>query len=339
MDVTVVLVEGGAPTTAVAPVEVFSSAGVLWNTLRGETPQPRFRVRTASLNGRPVQTGFGMRLEPDCSIEEVDNTDLIVIAAVGVDLDTACRAHRALYPWMREHYERGTMIAAACAGVALIAESGLLDGRPATTHWGVVESCRHRYPSVCWQPEQILTESDRVVCAGGVYAAVDLSLYLVEKLYGHRLAMETAKALVLETPRTWQIGYSAEPPDFNHDDEVIARVQEWLFQHVHEWISIDALSARANMSSRTFVRRFKAVTGQTPNRYVQKLRVNMARHLLESDLRSVQEVCYAVGYDDVKYFRTLFKRHTGRTPRDYREQLAANPAVNTPLAARENDQP
>jgi transcriptional regulator GlxA family with amidase domain len=330
MDVTVVLVSGGAPSTAVAPVEIFSSAGVLWNTLRGESPDPRFQVRTASLDGRPVQTGFGgLRLEPDCTIEEIDATDLAVIAAVGVDLDTACRAHASLSPWLRRQYRQGAVIAGACAGVALIAESGLLDGRCATTHWGVVEACRQRYPAVRWQPEQILTESDRIVCAGGVYAAVDLSLYLIEKLYGHTLGMETARALVLDTPRTWQVGYSAEPPDFDHADARIARVQEWLFHHFDECISIEELAERAAMSERTFARRFRMATGEKPMRYVQKLRINVARHLLENDARSVQEVGQAVGYDDVKFFRTLFRRFTGATPQAYRKRFAIDPRADT----------
>lgn len=334
MDVTVVLVEGGAPSTAVAPVEIFSSVGVLWNTLHDQPAQPRFRVRTASLDGRPVQTGFGLRLEPDCALGDITSTDLGVIAAVGVDLDTACPAHAALYPWLNAQYGQGAIIAGACAGAPLIAEAGLLDGRCATTHWGVVDACRRRYPSVRWQPEQILTESDRVICAGGVYAAVDLSLYLVEKFCGHKLAMETARALVLETPRAWQIGYSTEPPGSDHEDERIARVQAWLFHHFDERITVENLAARANMSLRTFARRFRMATGDTPTGYVQRLRVNVARHLLENDLRSVQDVSHAVGYDDVKSFRSVFRRYTGTTPREYRQRFATNPPASTALAGR-----
>lgn len=334
MDVTVVLVEGGAPSTAVAPVEIFRSTGVLWNSFHKQSPQPCFQVRTASCDGRSVQTAFGLRLDPDCAIDDIDTTDLVVMAAVGADIDTACSSHAALFPWLREQYRQGAIIAGACAGVALIAEAGLLDGKNATTHWGVVDSCRRRYPSVRWQPERILTDTDRIVCGGGVYAAVDLSLYLIEKLHGHRLAMETAKALVLETPRAWQIGYSVEPPGPEHGDERIARVQEWLFHHFDEAITTEALAARASMSLRTFARRFKLATGETASQYLQKLRTNVARHLLENDLCSIQEVSYAVGYDDVSFFRTLFKRHTGKTPQQYRKRFAITSAETTAIAGR-----
>ncbi|MCL7945421.1 helix-turn-helix domain-containing protein [Marinobacter sp. ATCH36] len=326
MDVTVVLVEGGAPSTAVAPVEIFRSAGVLWSNLLHDPPHPCFQVRTASLDGKPVNTLFGLALTPDCSVLDITATDLVVIAAIGVDFEAACLAHKDLYPWLREQYRQGSVIAASCAGVVLVAEAGLLDGKSATTHWGLVDVCRQRYPLVNWQPERILTDSENIVCGGGVYSAVDLSLYLVEKLRGHRLAMETARALVLKTPRVWQIGYSTDPPNIDHDDERIARVQEWLLQNFDEPVSADKLAAKANMSQSTFSRRFKKVTGETPTNYLHGLRVNVARHLLENDQRSVQEISYAVGYSDVRHFRTLFIRYTGLSPREYRKQFAANPA-------------
>ena len=203
-DVTVVLVEGGMPSTAVAPLEVFSAAGVLWNEMRREDPAPRFRVRTASRDGHAVRTAVNLRLDPVCALDDVDTSDIVLVSAVGADIESACAANAALYPWLRDQHERGAVIAGVCAGAALLAEAGLLDGRPATTHWGVAEACRRRYPAVRWLPERLITESDRVLCSGGVYASVDLSLYLTERFCGHAVAVETARALLLETPRTWQ---------------------------------------------------------------------------------------------------------------------------------------
>ncbi|GHC21058.1 MULTISPECIES: GlxA family transcriptional regulator [Aidingimonas] len=336
-DVTVVLVAGGAPSTAVAPIEVFNSAGILWNELYGQPAHPLFRLQTVSLDGRAVQTGFGLHLDPDGCIDDVGNTDLIVLAAVGVDIASAAPAHACLYPWLRHWHRQGTWIAGACAGTALIAESGLLDDQVATTHWGVVETCRRRYPRVRWQPERILTEANHVVCGGGVYAAVDLSLYLVEKCYGHRIALQTAKALVLETPRTWQIGYAAEPPNASHGDERIAQAQEWLFRHFDQPLSINRLAAQACMSPRNFGRRFKTATGQTPMAYVHQLRINVARQLLESERRTVQEVSGAVGYGDVTYFRELFRQQTGMSPQAYRRRYAIGPTQKTVLEGLDSE--
>ncbi|MCE9661966.1 helix-turn-helix domain-containing protein [Halomonas sp. M5N1S17] len=333
-DVTVVLVEGGMPSTAVAPLEIFGTAGVLWNFMCERRAEPRFRVRTVSKDGRPVRTGVSLLLQPDCGIEAIESTDLILVAAVGADLEAAFPLHAALYPWLREWHERGATIAGVCAGVALLAEAGILDDRPATTHWAVVDACRRRYPRVHWQPERVITESGNVLCSGGVYAAVDLSLYLIEKLCGHKLAMETARALVLETPRTWQIGYGAEPPEYAHEDQRIQKAQEWLFRHFTDIASMEQLARNVGMSERTFERRFKRATGETPRHYLHRVRVNAARHLLENEQQSVQEVSSAVGYDDVSHFRRLFKRHTGMTPQAYRENFGAFVSGNVARVGR-----
>jgi transcriptional regulator GlxA family with amidase domain len=258
----------------------------------------------------------------------------VIVSAVGADLDAACSANEPLYPWLRDQYERGAIVAGVCAGAGLVAEAGLLDGRAGTTHWGVAEACRRRYPDVHWQPERLITESERVLCSGGVYASVDLSLYLVEKFCGHTVSVETARALLLETPRTWQNGYAAEPPDPVHDDARIRAAQEWLFQHFTETIRIESLADHAGMSPRTFTRRFKLATGETPLGYLHRLRINAARHLLEDDLKTIRDIALAVGYDDVAYFRRLFRRYAGASPRDYRARFGAGPAGPVALDGR-----
>lgn len=334
IEVTVVLVEGGMPSTAVAPLEVFSSCGVLWNAMRGDPADPPFQVRTASRDGLGVETAVNLRLEPTCGLDEVTHTDVVIVSAVGADIEQACPANATLYPWLRERHEQGATVAGVCAGAALVAEAGLLDGRPGTTHWGVVEACRRRYPQVRWLPERVITESDRVLCSGGVYASVDLSLYLVEKFCGHKIAMETARALLLETPRAWQSGYAAEPPEATHEDARIRAVQEWTFHNFTSPVRVETLAERAGMSPRTFARRFRAATGESPVGYLHRLRINAARHLLENDLKSVQEVCRMVGYDDVAFFRRLFKRYTGSAPRQYRERFGVSPPETVAIEGR-----
>src|SRR6476659_9822663 len=182
LDVTVVVLEHGYASTAIAPIEIFHSAGVVWNWLHGETERPRFRVRTASVDGRKVSAAGSLALIPDCAIKEIKHTDIILIAAPGWDeLDRIAR-DTPLVPWLRKWHARGAFIAGACTGVAYLAEAGLLDGHQATTHWGVADIYRKRYPKVRWRAEQFVTEDGRIFCSGGVYASIDLSLYLVEKI-------------------------------------------------------------------------------------------------------------------------------------------------------------
>ena len=205
-----------------------------------------------------------------------------------------------------------------CSGVGLVAASGLLDGRRATTHWGLAELFRKKYPNVRWMPELMVTEDRGIYCGGGVHAALDLSLYLVEKFCGHEVAMQTAKAMLIETPRSWQAGFAIVPLKTTHSDDAISGAQEWLHQNFQQTFTLEAVAQRVGMSLRNFVRRFKQATGDTPLIYLQKLRVAAAKRLLESNHRSVQEISDGVGYHDVAFFREIFQRHTGDSPSAYR---------------------
>jgi transcriptional regulator GlxA family with amidase domain len=319
--VTVVLLEGGLPSTSITPIEIFGSAGVLWNTLTGRSGAPLFRVRTVSLDGAAVRTATSLLLEPDGPVAEVGTTDLVFLPAIRGDLGAALLTNAWVLPWLRRWREAGAAIAAVCTGAALLAEAGLLDGRPATTHWAFGDACRQRYPRVRWQTERMVTDSDNVLCGGGVYASIDLCLHLVEKYCGHRVATETAKALLLQTPRTWQAAYAADPPRVSHGDGQIRQAQEWLLRNFAGNVRVEALAAQIGMSPRTFARRFKAATGETPIGYLHTLRISTARQLLEYDLKSVRQVSREVGYEDLTFFRRLFKRYTGSPPREYRDRF------------------
>jgi transcriptional regulator GlxA family with amidase domain len=262
-----------------------------------------------------------LRLRPDGAFSSVRRTDLIFVPTAELDMDASSRANAALIPWLRRWYARGASIAGVCTGVSLLAEAGLLDGRPATTHWAMVDAFRRRYPRVDWQPERFVTESGRIFCGGGVYSAIDLSLYLVERYCGHAVAVETAKALLLETPRIWQSGYGTAPPRSGHDDDGIQKAQAWLMRNFKQEVQVVDLAARVGMSPRTFARRFTAAAGETPLAYLHRMRIDAAKRLLETRPKSIADVSRAVGYEDVSFFRTLFKRYTGAPPRAYRTRF------------------
>jgi transcriptional regulator GlxA family with amidase domain len=173
-------------------------------------------------------------------------------------------------------------------------------------------------------PELMVTEDHGFYCGGGVNAALDLSLYLVERFCGHEVAVQTAKALLIETPRAWQAGFAIVPLKTEHTDETISSAQDWLHQNFHRTFPLDATARRVGMSLRNFVRRFKQATGDSPLTYLQKLRIAAAKRLLESDHRSMQEISDAVGYQDVVFFRQLFQRHTGVSPSAYRRRFGLN---------------
>ena len=322
LDVTVVLLDDGLSSTAIMPVEIFHSAGALWDELHDLEVRAPFKVRTVSLDGGVVRSPYGLGLAPQGSIDDIERTDIVIIPTSGLELDLKLVENSALLPWLRRHYGQGAHIAGVCMGAAYLAEAGLLDGRTATTHWAVSDDLARRYPKVDWRPDLFVTEDNRLLCSGGLYAAIDLSLYLVEKLCGHELSVQCAKAMLLPMPRINQSGYAVLPVARPHDNERIRAVEGWLQSNFRDNVSIQTLADRAGLAARTFVRHFKAATGRLPASYLQALRIEAAKAMLEHDSKPIQRVSSDVGYDDVAFFRGLFKRATGMTPAEYRAHFA-----------------
>ena len=321
IDVVILLLDGTFSSTAIGPMEVFLHAGSLWNFFAGEKPAPRFRVATASADGRAVRCDGPLRILPSTKLAAIRKADIIFIPSTGPSLDDVAERNAGVVPWLRHWHKRGAAIASVCSGVGLVAAAGLLDGKRATTHWGLAADLRRKYPRVRWMPELMVTEDRGFYCGGGVNASLDLSLFLVERYCGHEVAMQSAKALLIETPRAWQAGFAIVPLKTEHSDDAISNAQEWMHQNFRTDFPLDALARRVGMSLRNFVRRFKQATGDSPLIYLQKLRIAAAKRLLEGDHRTMQEIGDAVGYQDAAFFRQLFQRHTGVPPSAYRRRF------------------
>ena len=321
IEVITVLVNDNYASTALAPIEVFYSAGTLWQSLRNEKVEPRFRVRVASLDGHAITTPYGVDLLPQIALKHIRRPDVIIVPASGLDLDGQIARNREMLRWVCKCYERGAYVAGVCTGTGFLAAAGLLDGRRATTHWAVADSYKQRFPKVNWCPEVFITEDQRVLCSGGVYASVDLSLYLVEKFCGHDIALQTARSLLVDMPRAHQSSYAVLPISGPHDDDRIRAAETLIHEQFDRNLSIELLASKSNMSPRTFIRRFKAATGRSPGDYLQSVRISAAKEMLEEGARFVQTVSSAVGYEDVAFFRKLFKRKTGMTPGQYRRRF------------------
>jgi len=321
IDVTVLLLNDTFSSTAIGPMEVFRHTGELWNVFAGKPPAPRFRVTTASVDGRAVRCDGPIHIRPATSLSGIRKTEIIFIPSTGPSVSDVVERNAAVVPFLRRWHKRGAAIASVCSGVGLLAATGMLDGKRATTHWGLAQEMRQRYPKVRWMPELMVTEDHGFYCGGGVNASLDLSLYLVERFCGHEVAMQSAKALLIETPRAWQAGFGIVPLQTKHSDDAISGAQEWLHQNFHLDFPLEAPAGHVGMSMRNFVRRFKAATGDSPLIYLQKVRVAAAKRLLEGDHRGLQEISSAVGYQDPAFFRKIFERHTGICPSAYRQRF------------------
>lgn len=324
LEVAIVMFDDGLSSTAVMPTEILHSAGSLWNTLNDETPHPAFRVRTVSIDGKPVHSPYGFQIQPHTTIDAIERADIVIVPTSGLDLDLKLVENSALLPWLQRHHRQGAYIVGVCMGAAYLAAAGLLDDKMATTHWAVCADMARRFPKVRWHPEYFVTEDQRILCSGGVGSSIDISLYLVEKFCGHEVALHTAKALLLPMPRLHQhqSGYAVLPVSKAHDDSRIRAIEAHLQENFRDETSIQSLAERACMSERTFVRHFKAATGKLPAAYIQAMRIEAAKAMLEHDGLSVQTIASSVGYNDLAFFRSLFRRATGMTPQQYRASFA-----------------
>ncbi|MDR3414854.1 MAG: helix-turn-helix domain-containing protein [Nevskia sp.] len=321
-EIVLLALENGIASTVVGPLEVFAYTGGMWNYLTGEPLQPQFRVRVATVDGAPVRSRTGLPIQPDCAIGEVTKADAILVTSCGEDVEGTIRAATPAVDWLRRHYQKGATLGSICSGLAVLAMTGLLDGKRATTHWGMIEVFRRRFPAIRLLPDQIVVDEGRLVTGGGGYAGNDLSLYLVEKMCGKLMAKQCADAMLLETGRQLQARFAGVLHHRMHLDERVQRVQDWLDRHYMEEVNLDELAVRHNMSPRNFIRRFKSASGETPLNYLQKLRVEAAKRLLEKPGLRVDAIAGKVGYRTEAHFRQLFKRYTSYTPAAYRSRYA-----------------
>lgn len=230
----------------------------------------------------------------------------------------------AIHHWLNAQHRSGTVIASACAGAFLLGHSGLLDGRAATTHWALEQEFRVVFPQTTLHSEQLLVDENDIITAGGLMAWVDLGLYIVNRWLGPQIMSDTARHLLVDSAGREQRNYRTFHPALTHGDAPILKVQHWLERQAHEALSVQKMAAHARLSGRTFLRRFKAATGLSPSDYLQNLRIEKARGLLERTRLPVGEVAWKSGYQDTSAFSRRFRTTTGLTPGNYRRRFRVN---------------
>lgn len=317
----VILAFEGTPLSSIAlPADIFLAAGVFWNRLFGLPEEPRFRVRIATLNGDPVRCHKTVSITPDCALADIGLPDLLIVSPL-IDLHSPLLHSTAMHDMLRDLHSQGVHLASICTGAFLIAATGLLNGKKATTHWGLAKFFAKRYPQVILAAGQIVTDEGNLLCSGGANAGADLALHLVRRYCGNETAHRCARALLLDPERVSQAPYEVFSSARNHGDEEILTVQKWLEEHFREEIKIDDLAGKAAMGRRTFERRFKNATGDSPLHYLQRIRVEKAKYLLENGRETFDIITARVGYEDPSTFRRIFQKSTGLQPGSYREKF------------------
>jgi transcriptional regulator GlxA family with amidase domain len=320
--VTILGLYNSLASTIFGPMDILNQAGRLWNRVSNSPQTPFFDVSIASPDGQPIRCTNNVLIQPHCSIETIHQTDLIVIASATY-IEKILQKNPELVPWILRHYDRGAHVASICTGVFLLAETGLLDGKSATLHWGFGGMFHRKYPQVNLRLDQMFIDQGRLYCSAGVNAGMDLSLYLVEKFCGRQTAVRSAKTMILDLRREKQTPYGCFLFSKDHGDPIVIKAQRWIEQHHTQSIDYNRLAGKYRMSRRSLERRFKQTTGVTPLGYLQHARVETAKRLLEEGSQTFDEITYLAGYEDVSFFRKVFVRLTGLRPKEYQQRFAA----------------
>ena len=288
---------------------------------------PLFVVKLVGLDKEVQLNNGNFSVKPDVIMDDLPKTDLIIIPSIMGDAIAAAYVNKDYASWIIDQYKQGAEVASLCTGAFLLAFTGLLRDRQCTTHWAYANEFRYYYPDVTLVDEKVITHQHGLYSSGGNNAYWNLLLYLVEKYTNREIAIHTAKFFVIDIDRRYQSPFIIFNGQKNHEDDTILKSQEFIEQNYKGKLTVDQIADVFNVSRRTFERRFKKATRSTVVEYIQRVKIEATKKLLETGKRSINEVMYHVGYSDVKTFRDIFKKITGMTPNDYRIKYNKEAAV------------
>lgn len=325
-EVLIVATPQTAGSSLYGMLDVLSAAGNLWQELLRERGARRlFAVRIVAIQREPFTCGNGIPVQPHCCIEDDPMADIVILPDVWLGPDDSLHGRDTeLMEWIRRCYKRGSAIYSACSGAVMLAETGLLNGRCATSHWGYRELFQREYPEVDFRPEPNLVFADRtgkIVTAGGTTSWHDLALHIIARHGSPGEALRIAKVYLLKWHSEGQLPFTPLVKRTTHADAVVRRCEKWLADHYRESDVIARAVQLAGIPERTLKRRFSAATGHSLIDHVQNLRVEAAKRLLEMSEEAIDEISAEVGYEDTSFFRRLFRRMTGLTPSEYRRMF------------------
>jgi transcriptional regulator GlxA family with amidase domain len=315
--ITVLYTKQCRPLSVAAILDVFESVNGFYER---NHLSPAFNIQLAG-----AQAGISINDRyHTLPVSAIDHTQLVLIPAFNSEytsVEEAVQCNGALIPWVIQQYEKGAEVASFCTGAFLLAATGLLNGRKATTHVMATYDLARIFPDIDVQPDEVVTHDDGIYTSGGATNTFHLLLHLVEKYCNRDTAVRIAKLFAIDMDRDRQNYFATFLPSKDHSDPLVANAQHRMEQLYNKPATIEEIIGDIPSSRRNFVRRFKQATGITPIEYLQRTRLEGAKKLLEKTNQSISEIMYNSGYIDVKSFRQLFKKGVGLTPKEYREKF------------------
>ncbi|MEQ1528794.1 MAG: GlxA family transcriptional regulator [Methylococcales bacterium] len=318
--VAIIVYPGVEILDVTGPMEVFAFAGLSLQ-MQGLTTENVYTIDVLAAEPGPVLSSCGLQIIANKAYSDIhDAIDTLLIAGTTnvdcllCDLD--------LQAWLKIAAPQFRRVASVCTGAFLLAETGLLDGFKATSHWMFCHRLANDYPAVTVEPDRIFVRDGQISTSGGITSGIDLALSLVEEDWGSELALQIARTLVVFLKRPGgQSQFSAYLTSEAHRPD-IKELQAWIMVHLAEDLCVDILAERMCMSSRNFARLFVSETGMTPAKFVEMARIDAARNYLGSTHFSIEAIAEIAGFGDQERMRRAFLRQLGVNPQSYRDRFS-----------------
>ncbi|MFJ2690412.1 transcriptional regulator FtrA [Pseudomonas sp. NPDC087336] len=296
----------------------FGIAVEIFGLARPEFDFPWYSHQIAAVDQGPMRAMGGIRVLVDGGLELLEQARTVIIPGWR---DRQAAVPEALLTALRQAHARGARLLSICSGVFVLAATGLLDGRGATTHWRYTAELAERFPNILVDPDVLYVDSGQLITSAGSAAGIDACLHLVARDFGTQVANSVARRLVMSPQRTGgQVQFIPTPVSPTPRSD-LSRVMQWARERLHQPLEVRDLASEAAMSERTFLRRFTEASGQSPKTWLQHERLGRARELLESTDQHTEQIAQHCGYRSVESFRVAFRNVVGVPPSVYRERF------------------
>ncbi len=307
-------------TSVSGPADIFAALMRTYPVVTGKDLNADFQIEFISeKKGIFWRTPFSETAQQ--KMTRKDLYDLVIVPAMfSTRIEEVVQNEARIIDWLRQQHKLGSELASICVGSFLLAATGLLNGKKATTNWMFADLFRKNYPQVILEDDKVIVDQGKIYTCGGAFSFTTFMIYLIEKFCGHEVAITASKILMINVHQQPQTSFSIFQFQNNHADEAIATVQKYMEKNYNKSITMTEMAGISSMSPRNLIRRFEQATSNTPLEYLQRFRIENAKKMLENKNDGIEQIAMKCGYEDMSFFRKVFKRHVGMTPRDYKDK-------------------
>jgi transcriptional regulator GlxA family with amidase domain len=320
MRIAILKYEHAVPTCVTGPADIWNGMSRMYPVLTGIPMKMPIQVDFVTAAGGVLSaTPNGTEEKRKLGSKEV--YDLAIIPAMRFErIDAVIESEQELIKWLQRQYAQGAELASICVGAFMLAATGLLTGKKITTNWLFADQFRKHFPYVKLEDDKVIIDQGRLYSCGGAFSFTSFMIYLIEKFCGHEESVIASKILMINVHDLPQNTFSIFRFQHDHSDEDIAKAQVYIEKNFKTSLSMEDLAVQCNMSVRNFIRRFQQATTNTPLEYLQRVRIEAAKKILETRKEGIAQIASRCGYEDVDYFGKIFRRYVAMTPRAYREK-------------------